>query len=115
MNTMNTTNTTKTTSEQTADGEYRLRPLKAVNMADVVSRGFPDPLRLATCVNDAQSKQKYTTMRHNHSFLVIKTSEGGNPHVIAECYLEQVAAQICELLTAAADAALTLENAPGQK
>jgi hypothetical protein len=31
--------------------------------------------------------------------------------VVAECFLEQVAAQICQLLTDAADADLTLENA----
>ncbi len=49
-------------------------------------------------------------MAHDNRHLIIKTSEGGNPHVIAECYLEQVAAQICQLLTDAADADLTLEN-----
>jgi len=49
-------------------------------------------------------------MLYNNRHLIIKTSEGGNPHVVAECYLEQVAAQICQLLTDAADADLTLEN-----
>jgi hypothetical protein len=58
---------------------------------------------------------KFTIMLHNQRHLIIKTCEGGNPHVVAECFLEQVAAQICELLTDAADADLTLENAPKQK
>ncbi len=49
-------------------------------------------------------------MLHNQRHLIIKTSEGGNPHVICECYLEQTAAQICQLLTAAANADLTLEH-----
>ncbi len=49
-------------------------------------------------------------MAHDNRHLIVKTSEGGNPHVIAECYLLETAAQICELLTAAADADLTLEN-----
>jgi hypothetical protein len=53
---------------------------------------------------------KYTLMLHNNRHLIIKTSENGNPHVICECYLEQVAAQICELLTAAADADLNPKN-----
>ncbi len=52
---------------------------------------------------------KFTIMAHNQRYLIIKASENGNPHVIAECFLEQVAAQICELLTDAADA--DLENA----
>ncbi len=54
-------------------------------------------------------------MAHDNRHLIIKASENGNPHVICECFLEQVAAQICQLLTAAADANLTLENAPQQK
>jgi hypothetical protein len=58
---------------------------------------------------------KFTIMAHNNRHLIVKTSEGGNPHVICECYLEQVAAQICRLLTAAADADLTLENVAEQK
>jgi histidinol phosphatase-like PHP family hydrolase len=58
---------------------------------------------------------KFTIMAHDNRHLIIKASENGNPHVIAECFLEQVAAQICELLTAAADANLTLENAHKQK
>jgi hypothetical protein len=56
------------------------------------------------------TKPKYTLMAHDNRHLIVKTSEGGNPHVIAECYLLETAAQICELLTAAADADLTLEN-----
>jgi hypothetical protein len=58
---------------------------------------------------------KFTIMLHNNRHLIIKTSEGGNPHVVAECYLLETAAQICELLTDAADADLTLENAHKQK
>ncbi len=54
-------------------------------------------------------------MAHNQRYLIIKTSEGGNPHAVAECYLEQTAAQICQLLTDAAETDLTLENAPKQK
>jgi hypothetical protein len=50
---------------------------------------------------------QFTTMLFNNRHLIIKTSEFGNPHVIAECYLEQVAAQICQLLT---DAANTTED-----
>ncbi len=61
------------------------------------------------------NKPKFTIMAHNQRYLIIKTSENGNPHAVAECYLEQTAVQICQLLTAAADAALTLENAPKQK
>jgi hypothetical protein len=58
---------------------------------------------------------KFTIMAHNQRYLIIKTSEHGNPHAVAECYLEQTAAQICQLLTDAAEANLTLENAPKQK
>jgi hypothetical protein len=54
-------------------------------------------------------------MLNNNRFLVVKASENGNPFVLCECYLEQTAAQICELLTDAAEANLTLENAPKQK
>jgi hypothetical protein len=53
---------------------------------------------------------KFTIMAHDNRHLIIKTSEGGNPHVIAECFLEQVATQICQLLTDAANANLTPEN-----
>jgi hypothetical protein len=52
---------------------------------------------------------KFTIMLHDNRHLIIKTSDGGNPHVIAECFLIETAAQICELLTAA-DTNLTLEN-----
>ena len=58
---------------------------------------------------------KFTTMLYSNRFLIIKTSEGGNPHVIAECFLIETAAEICKLLTAAADSTLTLENAHEQK
>jgi hypothetical protein len=51
---------------------------------------------------------KFTTMLYNNRHLIVKTSEGGNPHVVAECYLEQIAAQICQLLTDAANT--DLEN-----
>ncbi len=52
---------------------------------------------------------QFTTMLYNNRHLIIKTSEHGNPHVLAECYLLETAAQICELLTDAANA--DLENA----
>jgi hypothetical protein len=58
---------------------------------------------------------QFTTMLYNNRHLIIKTSEGRNPHAIAECYLLETATQICKLLTDAADADLTLENAPKQK
>ena len=54
-------------------------------------------------------------MLHNNRHLIVKTSEGSNPHVIAECYLLETAAQICQLLTDAADTNLTLENTHKQK
>jgi hypothetical protein len=49
--------------------------------------------------NNAQ----FTTMLYNNRHLILKTSEHGNPHVIAECYLLETADQVCQLLTAAAD------------
>jgi hypothetical protein len=58
---------------------------------------------------------KFTIMAHDNRHLVVKTSENGNPFVIAECFLLETATQICQLLAAAADANLTLENAPKQK
>jgi hypothetical protein len=58
---------------------------------------------------------KFTIMLHNQRHLIVKTSENGNPHVVAECYLEQTATQLCQLLTDAADTNLTLENAHKQK
>jgi len=58
---------------------------------------------------------KYTLMLHGNRHLIIKTSEGGNPHVICECFLLETAAQICQLLTDAADTNLTLENTHKQK
>ena len=58
---------------------------------------------------------KFTVMLYNQKHLIVKTSENGNPHVIAECFLEQTATLVCELLTAAADADLTLETAHKQK
>jgi hypothetical protein len=84
-------------------------------MADVVARKAEYPTHTTTRVKDTLPNPKFTVMLHNQRHLIIKTSEGGNPHVIAECYLEQVADKICKLLTAAADADSTLENAPKQK
>jgi len=46
---------------------------------------------------------QFTVMLYNHRHLIVKTSENGNPHVIGEIFLLETAAQICELLTAAAD------------
>ncbi len=71
-----------------------------------------DAQRMENMTNNAT---KYTLMLHDNRHLIIKTSEGGNPHVIAECFLFETAAQICQLLTDAADADLTLENAHKQK
>jgi hypothetical protein len=61
--------------------------------------------------NNAQ----FTTMLYNNRHLIIKTSENGNPHVVAECYLPEMSAQICQLLTDSADTDFTLENAHKQK
>jgi hypothetical protein len=58
---------------------------------------------------------KFTIMAHDNRHLIIKTSEGGNPHSICECFLLETAEKIRQLLTDAADANLTLENAPKQK
>ena len=57
-----------------------------------------------------KTNAKYTLMLHDNRHLIVKTSEHGNPHVIAECFLLETAAQICQLLTDAADADLTPEN-----
>jgi hypothetical protein len=46
---------------------------------------------------------QFTTLLYNNRHLIIKTIEGKSPLVIAECYLPEVAAQICELLTDAAE------------
>ncbi len=56
------------------------------------------------------NKTTFTTMQYNNRHLVIKTIEGRNPLVIAECYLPDAAAQICELLTDAAENKSTLDN-----
>ncbi len=56
-----------------------------------------------------KTNAKYTLMAHENRHLIIKTSEGGNPHVVAECFLIETAAQICQLLTDAANT--DLENA----
>jgi uncharacterized protein YlzI (FlbEa/FlbD family) len=53
---------------------------------------------------------KFTIMLHNQKYLITKASENGNPFVVAECFIEQTAAQICELLTNEVEANLTLEN-----
>jgi hypothetical protein len=53
---------------------------------------------------------KFTIMLHNNRHLIIKTSEGGNPFVIAECFLLETAAQICRLLTNEVEANLTPET-----
>ncbi len=65
-----------------------------------------DAQRMKIMTNNA----KYTLMAHDNRCLIVKTSEGGNPHVVAECYLEQTAALICQLLSDAADTNLILEN-----
>ncbi len=66
-----------------------------------------DAQRMENMTNNAT---KYTLMLHDNRHLIIKTSEGGNPHVVAECFLLETAAQICQLLTDAANADLTPEN-----
>lgn len=51
--------------------------------------------------------EQFTTMLYDRKHLIIKAIEGKNPLVIAECYLPDVAAQICELLIEAAENKLT--------
>jgi hypothetical protein len=54
--------------------------------------------------------EQFATMLYSNRHLIIKTVEGKNPFAIAECYLPDVAAQICKLLTTAAKNKPTLEN-----
>ncbi len=60
---------------------------------------------------DNAPKTQFTTMLYNGKNLVIKTIEGKNPVVIAECFLPEMSAQICQLLTDAAETDSTLDNA----
>jgi hypothetical protein len=50
------------------------------------------------CESTMNEKQ-FTTMFYNNRHLVIKTIEGKQPFVIAECYLHGTAETICEALT----------------
>ncbi len=59
---------------------------------------------------DNAPKTQFTKMLYNNRYLVIKTIEGKNPVVIAECFLTETSAQICQLLTNAAETDSTLEN-----
>ncbi len=43
--------------------------------------------------------EQFTTMFYNGRHLIIKTTEGNEPFVVAETYLAAVAEIICELLT----------------
>jgi hypothetical protein len=43
--------------------------------------------------------EQFTTMFYNNRHLIIKTIEGRQPFVIAECYLPGTAETICEALT----------------
>ena len=52
---------------------------------------------------DNTQNTQFTTMLYDNRHLIIKTIEGKNPFVIAECYLPEIAAQICELLTDASE------------
>ena len=56
---------------------------------------------------DNTQNTQFTTMLYDNRHLIIKTIEGKNPFVFAECYLPDAAAQICELLTDAAERAET--------
>ena len=52
---------------------------------------------------DSNQNAQFTTMLYDNRHLIIKTVEGKKPFVIAECYLPEIAAQICELLTDASE------------
>ncbi len=52
---------------------------------------------------------QFTSMLYNNRHLVIKTVEGKSPVVIAECFLPEMSAQICQLLTKAAETNSTLD------
>ncbi len=43
--------------------------------------------------------EQFTTMFYNGRHLIVKTTEGNEPFVVAETYLAAVAEIICELLT----------------
>lgn len=43
------------------------------------------------------SKTKFSVLRHNQEFLIVKETNGKS-FVVATCYLEIVAERICELL-----------------
>lgn len=58
--------------------------------------------------------EQFTTMLYDNRHLIIKTTNG-RPVVIAECYLPDAAAQICELLTDAAEKQSTLDNTKKEK
>ena len=40
----------------------------------------------------------FTTMQYNRQILIIRNELNKNPVVIADCYLPETAAMICELL-----------------
>lgn len=52
---------------------------------------------------------QFTTMQYDRKHLIIQTTNSRSV-VIAECYLPNVAAQICKLLTDAAEKQSTLDN-----
>ncbi|HLM60906.1 MAG TPA: hypothetical protein VK308_08890 [Pyrinomonadaceae bacterium] len=64
---------------------------------------------------DSTQNAQFTTMLYSNRHLIIKTIEGKSPFVIAECYLPDVAAQICELLTDAAKNESTSDNTKTEK
>ncbi len=74
-----------------------------------------DNLIQKTKTMDNNKKTQFTTLQYNNRHLIIKAIEGKNPLVIAECYLPTAAAQICELLTDAAENKSTLEKQKKEK
>ena len=52
---------------------------------------------------DNQPTTTFTTMLFDRKHLIIKTTDGRQPVVIAETYLPENAALICQLLTEHAD------------
>lgn len=42
---------------------------------------------------------EFTTLQYDNRHLVIRNAPSKNPLVIAECYLPEIAATICKLLT----------------
>ncbi len=54
--------------------------------------------------------EHFWAMLFDRKYLVIKTAEGKQPVVIAECYLPEISALICRILTNHANEETTKEN-----